>query len=244
MEHEVLGIIPARGGSKGIPGKNLYPCAGHPLIWYAIEAARGSKGIARTILSTDDEDIAGAGRAEGVEVPFMRPAELAADSSPTRDVIGHALDTLRDREGYQPDIVVLLQPTAPLRTADDVDRSLALLVDGDCDSVVSVAEIPGHMNAQWQLVIEEGCLRLFTGGPLSQVTTARQQLKPTYTRDGSLYVFWRRTWEDHGNFYGDRVVPYIMPGETFVNIDTVEDLQAAEAYLLRRRAGAASSSAD
>jgi CMP-N,N'-diacetyllegionaminic acid synthase len=131
----VLGVIPARGGSVGIPRKNLYPLHGQPLIAYAIDAAHKARLLNRVIVSTDDEEIAHMSRNLGADVPFMRPRELANSETPTVLVIEHALNALQPS---QYDLVVTIQPTAPLRTADDIDNAIQLL-SGDCDSVVSVA---------------------------------------------------------------------------------------------------------
>src|SRR5262245_16834240 len=123
----VLGLITARGGSKGIPRKNLVPLLGRPLLAYTCEAALASTSLARVVLSTDDEEIASVGRAEGIEVPFMRPAELSRDDTPSIDVAVHAVQWLATHAGWQADALVLLQPTSPLRTAHHIDEACALM---------------------------------------------------------------------------------------------------------------------
>lgn len=226
-----LGVIIARGGSKGIPLKNIHPCAGRPLLAYTCDAATASQRLSRVILSTDSPQIAEVGRANGVAVPFMRPAELAKDDVGSIPVIRHALDFLAAEEGYVPDIVVTLPPTAPLRRAIHIDEAIDLLVKENSDSVVSVAPVPGHYNPHWQFRIVEGQLTIFTGESLTEIVPRRQRLATTYTRNGALYVFWRRTLEKYGNQYGRDCLPYIMLPEESVNIDTMEDLVLAEIYL-------------
>jgi len=239
VNQSILAIIPARGGSKGIPRKNLFPCAGRPLLAWTCDAALGSRRVTRAVLSTDDAEIAQVGRSAGLDVPFMRPAELAGDRTPCLSVVTHALEALRAAEGYRPDAVVLLQPTAPLRTAAHVDDALDALLAGGCDSVVSVAEIPRHFSPHWQFVVQNGCLRVFTGEPLGCLVPNRQQLAATYFRNGAIYAFWRSTLEGHGNLYGERCAAYVMPWDDSANVDDLDDIRMAERRLLARQAGSA-----
>lgn len=229
----ILGLIPARGGSKGIPRKNIRPLAGRPLIRYTCDAAGESRRLSHTIVSTDDPAIADEAVAGGIEAPFLRPAELAGDATPSRDVIRHALGWWREHRTPQPGIVVLLQPTAPLRTADDVDAAIDLLLaDPRADAAVSVTELPLHDHPAWQLVVgDDGALRLYDGGPLSGIVTRRQDLAPTYTRNGAVYAFRRSTFEATGGFYGERCLACVMPAERSVNLDTLDDWAAAERLL-------------
>ncbi len=147
---EILGLIPARGGSKGIPGKNLRLLGGRSLVARAVESGIKSLRLARLILSTDSEAIAEEGRRAGAEVPFLRPADLAKDDTPSSAVVVHALEWLERNEGRLPDILVLLQPTAPLRQARHIDEALELLVTSGARSVVSVTPVPGHYHPSWQ----------------------------------------------------------------------------------------------
>lgn len=159
----ILGIITARGGSKGILRKNIKELAGKPLIAYTIEAAKGSGVFSRIVLSTDDDEIAEVGRKYGAEVPFMRPTELAKDTTPTLPVLIHAVEWLKGNENFYPDYTVILQPTAPLRQARHLNEALDLLIKSGADSVVSVCEVPGDFNPHWQLEIDrESRLRIFT----------------------------------------------------------------------------------
>lgn len=231
MSLSCLGIIPARGGSKGIPGKNVRLLAGRPLIVYTFDAAKGSQRLTRTILTTDSPEIADIARLVGVEVPLLRPTELAKDDTPTLAVIRHALDWLASTEAYFPDVVVILQPTAPLRRAKHIDEAVEMLLLSEADSVVSVTPVPGHYNPHWQFRIEDDVLRVFTGESLTQIIPRRQDLPTTYTRNGALYVFWHRTLEETGSIYGQRCSPYIMPPEVSINIDTLDDWILAEARL-------------
>src|SRR3954463_16375891 len=161
----VLGVVTARGGSKGLPGKNLRLLAGKPLIAHTIDTARESKAFDRVILSTDDEAIATAGRSRGCDVPFMRPPDLARDETPHLPVLQHAVQWLADNDRYVPDAVMILQPTSPLRRAQDICESIALLETSGADSVVSVSEVPAHYNPMRTLRIDaNGLASLFVGG--------------------------------------------------------------------------------
>jgi len=231
---KILGLITARGGSKGIPGKNIKELAGKPLIAYTIEAAKESGIFDRLIISTDDEKIADVAKQYGCEVPFMRPAELATDTTPHNPVIQHALTWLRDNEKYAPDSVMILQPTAPLRTATHIREAVALFETRGVDSVMSVAEIPSHYHPRWQFILDgESNLAIFTGEPFSQIVRRRQDLPKTYTRNGAIYLFKNELLSDSTelNFYGSHVVAYVMKSEESVNIDTMEDWKEVERIL-------------
>ena len=234
MTLDCLGIIPARGGSKGVVRKNIRPVAGRPLIAYTFDAVKDSRRLTRTVLTTDSPEIAEVGCAAGIEVPFFRPPELAEDTTPTLPVIQHALDWLATQESYVPDMLAILQPTAPLRRGEDIDKAIELLTTSDADSVVSVTLVPSHFNPNWQFYVEDDNLRLLTGGSPSQVLPRRQGFERTYTRNGAIYAFWHRTISQMGSIYGERCLPFIMPKERSVNIDDEVDLLMAEAMLQRR----------
>src|SRR5262245_7715077 len=153
----VLGIIPARGGSKGIPRKNLIPLAGKPLLYYTVQAALESRRLTRTILSSDDAEICSAGRSYGVDVPFVRPAELATDEASSVKVALHALQFAEKEEGRKYDLVCLLQPTCPLRNSDDVDTAVGLLESSDADAVISLALVD-EPHPFKMMVIREGAI--------------------------------------------------------------------------------------
>jgi CMP-N-acetylneuraminic acid synthetase len=226
----VLALIPARGGSKGVPRKNVRRLGGKPLIQYACECGTQSRYVTRTVVSTDCPEIAQAALAAGAEAPFLRPADLARDDSPTLDVVQHALAWLRVQQQWVPEVVVLLQPTAPLRRATHVDAALERFLPSDADSLVSVRALEAHYNPHWQFEIKEGRLHVFTGEPLNQLVPRRQSLSTTYTRNGAIYAFRRRCLEQTGSIYGDHCLAYEMPTELSINIDTMDDWRAAEAY--------------
>ncbi len=228
---EILGLVPARGGSKGIPGKNLAVLGGKTLVTRAVQSGLESRFVNRVILSTDSEAIAAEGKRAGAGVPFMRPAELAADSAPTAPAVRHALTWLEENEGYRPDILVLLQPTAPLRQARHVDEAVALLVESGARSVVSVTPVPGHHHPAWQFSIRNGALVPFL--ETGKVPPRRQDLQPTYTRNGAIYAAWTETWLPGTIAYGPGCVPYVMRPEESVNIDSPVDLELAEFFLSR-----------
>ena len=227
---KVLGIITARGGSKGIPGKNLKLLAGRPLLDYSIDAANDTP-LDRLILSTEDKKIADAARSLGCEVPFMRPAELARDETPHLPVIQHAVKWLQDQQGYKPDIVLTLQPTSPLRSAADIAAALRMLELADADSVVSVNEVTAHAHPMRMLKVDDhGLAKLFaTGEPVRNRINRRQDLPKAWVMNGAIYAC--RTEVLFGaqpSLYGDRVVAYPMPPERSISIDDLEDWEAAE----------------
>jgi CMP-N,N'-diacetyllegionaminic acid synthase len=227
----VLGIIPARGGSKGIPGKNVRPLAGRSLIEYAVDVARASGVVDRLILSTDSEEIAALGRRIGLEVPFLRPAALAQDDTPTLPVLEHAVAFL-EHTGWSPEIVVLLQPTAPLRRPEHIVDAVTLLRTSRCDSVVTVVEIPRHFSPDYAMKIVDGRLTNFlTEG---QRLTRRQDTRAAYSRDGTIYTFWRDLLMKHHTIYGTNCRPLILSSHEVINLDTPEDWVAAERRLMAR----------
>ncbi len=233
---KVLGLITARGGSKGIPGKNLKLLAGRPLLAYTIDAAKQSR-LDRVVLSTEDPAIAAVGRALGCAVPFTRPAELSRDETPHLPVIQHGVQAMLDA-GYQPEAVMTLQPTSPLRTAADIDASIALLESSGADSVLSVSEVGAHAHPLRMLTVDaQGFATLFaTGEPVRRRINRRQDLPPTYLMNGAIYAC--RTGVLFGaepSLYGDRVVAYSMPVERSISIDDLEDWAACERALAGRQ---------
>jgi CMP-N,N'-diacetyllegionaminic acid synthase len=227
----VLGLVPARGGSKGVPGKNVRPLAGHTLLEYTARAARESGVLDRIILSTDSPEIAEAGRRAGLEVPFIRPAALAADDTPMVPVIEHALTEVA-QQGWSPQIVALLQPTSPLRRPDHIKDAVSLLRRTEADSVVTVVELPRDHSPDYLMRIDGDRLRPFLSDrpPL----TRRQDARPAYWRDGTAYVFWCATLERFGNIYGENCCPLILDGHDSLSIDSPADWDEAERLLTRR----------
>ena len=233
MAGYVLGLIPARGGSKGIPGKNLKPLAGRPLIAYAVDAARASGVVDRLVLSTDSEEIAAIGRESGAEVPFLRPAEFAGDASPMLSVLQHAVAAL-EQTGWSPEIILLLQPTSPLRTPAHLAAAVDLLRATNADSVVSVVELPRHLSPDYVMRVEGGRLVPFLAE--GATVTRRQDARVAYVRDGTVYAFWRRTLVEHGSIYGRDCRPLVVDTAESVTIDTPADWAEAERRLpLRAR---------
>jgi CMP-N,N'-diacetyllegionaminic acid synthase len=232
----VLGIITARGGSKGIPGKNLKLLSGRPLLDYSIDAANDTP-LDRLILSTEDKKIAEAARALGCDVPFMRPAELARDETPHLPVIQHAVKWLQDHEGYRADVVLTLQPTSPLRSAADIAAALRMLELSDADSVVSVNEVTAHAHPMRMLKVDDqGFARLFaTGEPVRNRINRRQDLPKAWVMNGAIYACRTEVlFAAAPSLYGDRVVAYPMPAERSISIDDLEDWAEAERAIAKR----------
>ena len=226
-----LGLIPARGGSESIPRNNIAALDGGQLLDHTCEAALGSR-LDRVLLNTDDPEIAAAGRACGVEAPFLRPAELAQDDTPILPVIQHTLDWLREQEEFVPDAIVLLQPTSPLRRAEDIDAALEIMASGEADTVVSVVEVPHQFNpVSVMRQQEDGSLVPFLEGP----QILRRQEKPRLlARNGPAVLVIRRETLESGRLYGDRVLPYLMDRVTSLDIDEPLDLELAEFFLSKR----------
>ena len=227
----ILGLVPARGGSKGVPGKNVRPLAGHTLLEYTARAARESGVLDRIILSTDSPEIAEAGRRAGLEVPFMRPAALATDDTPMVPVIQHALTEVSEH-GWSPDIVVLLQPTSPLRRPAHIRDAIGMLRDTSADSVVTVVEVPRHLSPDYVMRIEGGRLKPFL--PDGARVTRRQDARPAYSRDGTVYAFRRSTLERTGGIYGEDCRPLLIDACDSLSIDSPADWDEAERLLARR----------
>ena len=234
VDPEVLAVIPARGGSKSIPGKNLVPLAGRPMIEYTFEAANASRYIRRTILSTDDPDIVALARHFGIPAPFLRPADLALDESPMLPVIQHAVRFVETEDNYRPEYVVLLQPTSPLRTGDHIDCALEILFAKGADSVVSVVEVPHRFAPNSLMRLEGTFLVSFTDGP----AILRRQDKPTlYARNGPAVLCMRRESVDNASLYDDNCVPYVMDAVSSLDVDTRVDLRMAETFMRDRVIG-------
>lgn len=232
-EMRMLGVVPARGGSKGIPHKNTVLLAGRPLLEYTARAALGCRSLARTVLSTEDSRIADVGRRCGLEVAFMRPAELAQDDTPMLSVLQHAIQALEKLDGDRPDAVVLLQPTSPLRRSEHIDAACEIFRQSDCDSVVSVVEVPHRFAPPSLMRLEAGRLNPMEGGPLP----IRRQDKPRlYARNGpAILVVRRQEILEHERLWGPDCRAYVMDSTDSVDIDDPSDLEWAEALLARRR---------
>lgn len=220
----ILGLIPARGGSKGVPGKNIKPFAGRTLVERAYESAARSGVVDRVILSTDDSEIAEIGCRAGIEVPFMRPAELAGDSAPMIDVAVHALKRLAE-DGYSPDALLLLQPTSPLRKPEHIVRAVRML-EGH-DSVCSVIAVPRELCPHYLMRINEsGYLDYFM--PDGGSYTRRQDVPPAYKRDGAIFLTLADIILRQRTFYGNKCVPLVLESAEYLPVDTPEEWEASE----------------
>jgi len=224
----VLGLIPARGGSKGVPRKNLADVGGRPLIALSIETGLASKRIDRLVVSTDDDEIAEAARSSGGDVPFVRPSGLADDDAPMLGVAQHALLTLASN-GDNFDAVCILQPTSPLRSPELIDDCISLLESKEATSVVTVRSIPPEFNPAWAISIDGDGFASWAGGGRDPIGR-RQDLPPAFHRDGLVYVA-RALTVLEGSLYGGSVVPALTDSIPLCNVDTMEDLEKLRAYV-------------
>lgn len=225
----ILGLIPARGGSKAIPRKNITSLAGKPLLAFTCQAALGSQRLSRVVMNTNDEEIAEVGRKYGVETPFLRPERLAEDETPILPVILHTIDWLREEEGYTTDMVVLLQPTSPLRTSIHIDSAIQAILGSDADTLVSVQQVPHCFNpVSLMRLNEQGYLLPYQEREL----ILRRQEKPRlYARNGPAILIMLRSVLESGRLYGDKVLPYEMSQLESIDVDDVNDLMLLEALL-------------
>jgi CMP-N,N'-diacetyllegionaminic acid synthase len=232
----VLGVIPARGGSKGIPRKNLVPLGGKPLIAWTIEAALACRSLWRTVVSTDDAEIAAVARATGAEVPFMRPPSLATDQAGALEVIRHAIqETERSASGIRVDAVAYLQPTSPLRSSGHIDAAVALFLSQAADSVVTVTAVPHNMSLESQLEMRpDGTLAAAVSGVKD---TLHRQSKPRrFARNGpAVLVVARRCVMDAGTLYGERSFGIEMGAVESMDVDAPADLEVIEAWMQWRQ---------
>jgi CMP-N-acetylneuraminic acid synthetase len=230
MNSDIIAIIPARGGSKSVPRKNIRLLCGKPLIVYTIEAALSSKYIKRVIVSTEDEEIAEIAKECGAAVT-VRPSELAQDDTPSLPVFKHVIKHLEEVDGFSPELIVVLQPTSPLRTVEDIDGAIQKFLETDCDSVVSVCEVdhPPH----WMYTLEGNRLKpLIEDG---EKITRRQDAPKVYRINGAIYVTYRDVIMKQNRVLGHDTRPYVMPPVKSVDIDTALDFKFAE--LLMRETG-------
>ncbi|XZG70801.1 acylneuraminate cytidylyltransferase family protein [Chitinibacteraceae bacterium HSL-7] len=233
MAETALALIPARAGSKRLPNKNLLPVAGRPLIAWTIAAALDSGCFERVVVSTDSAELAEVALAAGAEVPFMRPEALASDTASSMDVIFHALDQLA-AAGDLPALTALLQPTSPLRNADDIRAAFARLQGSGGDSVVSVSEVE-HSPLWSNTLPADGSLAAFLR---PEVLGKRSQDLPQYYRlNGAIYLARTRVLQARGSFFGPGSFACVMPAERAIDIDHRTDLLLAD-LLLREACGA------
>ncbi|MEK7208929.1 MAG: acylneuraminate cytidylyltransferase family protein [Patescibacteria group bacterium] len=227
---KILAVITARGGSKGIPGKNIKLLGGKPLIAYTIETAKQSRLLTHTILSTDDEKIINVAKEYGIEMPFVRPKELAQDMTPHLPVIQHAIKFMEEKLGYQFNYVVILQPTSPFRTVEDLDETINLLIETGADSAVSVVEMKDNHPIKAKKLDGNQVLPYCIPEPEG---IRRQDLPPAYKRSGAVYAMRRDLVMNDNRLYGDNIVGYEVPLERSIDIDVPLDWLQAE-YMLDR----------
>lgn len=226
QQHQIVAIIPARGGSKGIPGKNIYPLAGKPLIVHSIEQARSSALISLTVVSTDDDAIAEVSRQAGAMV-IQRPMDLSGDTASSESALSHAINTLAENHGIKPELVVFLQCTAPLRRDNDIDEAIRTLIETDADSLLSVS--PSH-----RFIWEEadGVARSINYD--FRRRPRRQDMRPQYVENGSIYVFRSQGLLSHANRLFGRIALYRMDEDAAVDIDSMVDMRLAEVLMQER----------
>ncbi|WP_159947782.1 acylneuraminate cytidylyltransferase family protein [Polaribacter septentrionalilitoris] len=225
----ILGIIPARGGSKGVPRKNIKILGNKTLLQYTSDVALETSFIDTLVLSSDDDEIIEVAKGLGIEVPFKRPKNLAIDSSPTLPVIQHTLEYYKSI-GQEFDAVCLLQVTSPFRTISFLNNAIQKFINSCTDSLVSVQEVPHEYNPHW--VFEEtsnGNLKIATGE--KKIISRRQELPKAYHRDGSVYLTKTKVVLEQNSLYGNSITYIESPKEWYVNIDTMEDWRKAEEKL-------------
>lgn len=226
---KILGLIPARGGSKGLPRKNIKPLLGKPLIAWTIEQALASKYLNRVVVSTDDKEIAEISKKYGAEVPFIRPKELAEDNAKGIDVVLHAIDWLKENDKQkQYDLIMLLQPTSPLRKSEDIDKAIELLFLKEAKAIVSVCEV--DHNPLWTNTLpEDGCMKDFIRKEI--MNKNRQELLVFYRLNGAIYLAYCNYLKQCKNFIGKETFAYKMPRERSIDIDSEIDLNLAEVLI-------------
>lgn len=227
----ILAIIPARGGSKGVPRKNIKILNGKPLIAYTIEEAKKSKYIDRIIISTDDEEIANVSKKFNAEIPFLRPKEFAEDNSPTVDSIIHTLNWLKENENYQPDYICVLQCTSPLRTSDDIDGTIEKLESTDMDGAVSICE--AEVNPYWTNVFDGDKLNYFIEE--GKKILRRQDLPEVYRMNGAVIVVKTEIVINYNTLEPNKITGYVMDSKKSIDIDNMEDFLMAEILINERK---------
>ncbi len=227
MKSEILSIIPAKGFSSGLSGKNLRLLNGKPLVAWTIEASVQSRYITRTIVSSDSDEVLSVSADFEADV-IKRPSELASDTAGCESVMEHAVNYLREAEAYNPDVLVLLQPTSPLRTYRDVDGALELYYDKNCSAVISGYELERNPLKEF-LIGDDGNLIAILDDRNPFMT--RQELPCAFRPNGAIYVVDAKSFMQTQSLLADNTRPFSMPKERSVDIDNIEDLQAAKSYL-------------
>ncbi len=226
----MIAIIPARGGSKGLPRKNVKLLEGKPLIAYTIESALKAKNVSRVIVSTDDEEIAKVSREFGAEIPFMRPDFLATDNASSLDVLRYTFERLEKEENIKIDDFVLLQPTSPLRNNTHIDEAIELFCKRKANSVISFCK-EEHPIFWHKFITKEGKFEEVFERDFAE---SRQELRSTYCPNGAIYVF-NKSILDTGEYYTEKSYAYIMDRKSSVDIDTIDDFEYVEFLMKKKR---------
>lgn len=221
----ILGLIPARGGSKGIPNKNRKKLNGKPLLHYTVEAALAAEKLERVIFSSEDPALIQLAETLGVEVPFVRPAYLSEDTSGSIEVVQHALTTLAETGEYY-DAVCLLQVTTPFRSHSLIDEAISVFIEKQTDSLISVQKVPHQYNPHWVFEASEGTLTIATGE--KEIIKQRQQLPESFIRDGAIYITKTDVLLKQHSFFGKTISYLETNPQMYVNIDTEADWKKAE----------------
>jgi len=226
----ILGLIPARGGSKGLSRKNIKPLLDKPLIAWTIERSLASKYLDRVIVSTDDKEIKDISRKYGAEIPFTRPKKLAEDNAKGIEVVLHAIDWLKKNDRRkQYDLLMLLQPTSPLRATEDIDKTIELLFLKEAKAIVSVCEVDHH--PLWSNTLpEDGCMKNFIRQEI--MNKNRQELPVFYRLNGAIYLAYCNYIKEQKSFFGEKTFAYIMPKNRSVDIDNKVDFKLAEILMV------------
>ena len=230
---KILGVIPARGGSKGVPRKNIKILGGKPLIYYTIESASESRSLTHFMVSTEDIEIARVCERVGVAVPYLRPAELAQDSTPTLPVLKHALEYYLD-QGVTFDAVCILQATSPFRPKGMIDACIEKFIQSGADTLISVKKVPDHYNPHWVFEKTEKDLYKISTGE-KQIIPRRQQLPDTFYRDGMVYLVKSELILRENTLFGTKISAFPTEGH-YINIDTLEDWRLAETFFENQKA--------
>ena len=229
---KVLAIIPARGGSKSIPRKNIRDFAGYPLIAYSISVGLTAENISRVIVSTDDEEVAAISRDYGAEVPFIRPESFSRDDTPDLPVFQHALDWLKSNEGYQPEIVVQLRPTSPFRRTEHINQAVwRLLEHPDADSIRTVCTPFQNPYKMWRIDANGFMQPIITSEFAEAYNLPRQSLPEVYWQTGYVDAAWTGTILGKNSMTGERILPLVIGAEEWIDIDSPDDWRRAERLL-------------
>lgn len=228
----MLAIIPARGGSKGLPGKNIKPLNGKPLIQYTVEAALRSDAIDRVIVTTDDRAIADTAKVAGAEIPFIRPDFLASDTASAVDVYIHAVEYMEKESGNKIDRFMVLLPTAPLRTEKHIDEAYDLFCSTKAETLISIKEAENPPT--WFLEMNDKKIYNAGFGNIAGIVSNRQVSNTYYVPNGAIYILDYKLLKERRTYYSDNTVGYVMSRKDSADIDTIDDFEYAE-YLLKKR---------